>query len=182
VGTFGPRKNQALLVDAIARAGDVPVFVVFIGDGDQDQLRATIAAHGCESRVCLHGYSRSARQLAASADLLVLPSRSEGQPIAVLEAFCDGTLVAVSDIPELVELVDGGLLGLTFRSDDAADLANVLRRVVRMPESARRLMRQRARARYESRFAVPAMSAGYLEIYQSLVAAVEERRREFTAA
>jgi len=160
----------------------VPVFAVFVGDGDQDQLRATIAAHRCEGKVCLHGYSRSARQLAAAADLLVLPSRSEGQPIAVLEAFCDGTLAAVSDVPELVELVDGGLLGLTFRSDDAADLASVLRRVVHMPESARRLMRQRARARYESRFTVPAMSAGYLEIYQSLVAAVGDRRREFTAA
>lgn len=182
VGTFSHRKNQTLLVDAVARVGEMPVLAVFVGDGDQEGLRASIAAHGCDDRVRVHGYSRGARQLAAAADLLVLPSRSEGQPIAVLEAFCDGTLVAVSDIPELVELVDDGLLGFTFRSDDPADLAGTLRNFARLPASTRRLIRQRARARYGSRFTVAAMATGYLEVYQSLVRAVEGRRRESPAA
>ncbi|MEO8481952.1 MAG: glycosyltransferase family 4 protein [Acidobacteriota bacterium] len=182
VGTFNHRKNQTLLVDAIGRLADMPVLGVFVGDGDQDDLRAAIAAHECGERVRVHGYSRGARQLAAAADLLVLPSRSEGQPIAVLEAFCDGTLVAVSDIPELVELVDGGLLGFMFRSDDPEDLAGTLRNFARLPASTRRLIRQRARTRYGTRFTVAAMASGYLELYQTLVTAVDGRRRESPAA
>lgn len=182
VGTFNHRKNQTLLVNAVGRLEDTPVLAVFVGDGDQSELRAAIAAHGCGDRVRVHGYSRGARQLAAAADLLVLPSRSEGQPIAVLEAFCDGTLVAVSDIPELAELVDDGLLGFTFRSDDPVDLADTLRNVSRVPDATRRLIRQRARARYGARFTVTAMAAGYLELYRSLVKAVEARRRESPAA
>ena len=182
VGTFNQRKNQTLLVDAIGRLGDMPILGVFVGDGDQGTLREAIAAHGCGDRVRVHGYSRGARQLAAAADLLVLPSRSEGQPIAVLEAFCDGTLVAVSDIPELVELVDNGLLGFTFRSDDPQDLAGTLRTFSRLPASTRRLIRRRARARYGSRFTVAAMATGYLDVYQTLVTAVDGRRRESPAA
>jgi glycosyltransferase involved in cell wall biosynthesis len=182
VGTFSPRKNQTLLVDAIGRLGDLPVLGVFIGDGDQADLRAAVAAHGCGDRVRIHGYSRNARSLAAAADVLVLPSRSEGQPIAVIEAFCDGTLVAVSDIPELVELVDNGLLGLTFRSDDAADLASTLRTFSRLPISTRRLIRQRARARHRAHYTVAAMAARYEQLYQELVTALDDRRRESSAA
>jgi len=182
VGTFGARKNQTLLVDAVGRLRNLPLLCVFIGDGDQHDLRAAIDTHRCGDRVLVHGYSRGARQLAAAADLLVLPSRSEGQPVAVLEAFCDGTLVVVSDIDELVELVDDGLVGFTFRSDDADALSSTLRNVARLPESTLRTIRHRARARHAARFTVPAMAVGYAEIYRTLLNAVDERRREFPAA
>jgi len=182
VGTLGHRKNQTLLVDAVGRLRDLPLLCVFVGDGDQHDLRNAVNTHGCGDRVLIHGYSRGARQLAAAADLLVLPSRSEGQPVAVLEAFCDGTLVVVSDIDELVELVDDGLVGFTFRADDADALADTLRNVARLPESTLRTIRHRARARHAARFTVPAMAAGYFEIYRTLLSALDHRRREFPAA
>jgi L-malate glycosyltransferase len=181
VGTFGHRKNQTLLVDAVGRLAGLPLLCVFIGDGDEQELRAAIDTHGCHDRVLIHGYSRSARQLAAAADLLVLPSRSEGQPMAVLEAFCDGTLVVVSDISELVEMVDDGLVGFTFRSDDADALAATLRNVAGLPASTRRVIRQRARARQTTRFTVGSMAEGYFDLYRVLVAAVDGRRRASAA-
>lgn len=169
VGTFGARKNQSLLARALAHTRDANVFAVFVGDGDDRELRDAVQ-HACaEGRVLVHGYSRAARPLAAAADLLVLPSRSEGQPIAVLDAFCDGTLVAVSDIPELTELVADGATGFTFASDDAEALGRTLADVARLPNSTRRAIRERARARYLSQFTVSAMTAGYMTIYAALV-------------
>jgi glycosyltransferase involved in cell wall biosynthesis len=109
VGTIGPRKNQRLLVEALARLSGRPaVHAVFIGDGDGSELRRLIADADL-SDVHVRGYSAAGRRLAAAADALVLPSRSEGQPLAILEAFQDGTIVIASDIPELRELVDDGV-------------------------------------------------------------------------
>jgi glycosyltransferase involved in cell wall biosynthesis len=171
IGTFGTRKNQALLVDALALVEDQSIFCVFVGDGEEQALHAAIERTGTGDRVRVHGYSRAARRIGAAADLFVLPSRSEGQPVAVLEAFCDGTLVAVSNIPELTELVDDGVTGFCFPSVDARSLANTLAEVAALPNSTRRAIRERARSRYASRFTVAAMVAGYGALYQGLATA-----------
>jgi glycosyltransferase involved in cell wall biosynthesis len=168
IGTIGARKNQALLVRALAHVGDrAPIFCVFIGDGDLPGLTAEIARAGVEERTFVHGYNRAARRLASAADVLVLPSRSEGLPIAVLEAFCDGPLVLVSDIPELAELVDDGATGLRFAADDAASLAGRLIDASRISPSVRRAIQHRARARYLDQFTAPAMHAAYMTFYEA---------------
>jgi glycosyltransferase involved in cell wall biosynthesis len=168
IGTFGGRKNQTLLVDALARLDPAAaVFCVFVGDGDARTLRARIRAAGVLS-ARIHGYSRSARAIAAAADLVVLPSKSEGQPLTLLEAFRDGTLVAVSDIPELTELVEDGVTGLTFRAADADALAAALTRARTMTGAAREAIRIRARRRHAERFTLDAMTSGYRQIYDAV--------------
>jgi glycosyltransferase involved in cell wall biosynthesis len=67
VGSFGPRKNQPLLVEAMART-TAPVFAVFVGDGDDRDLRAAIDQTGTADRVRVHGFSAAARRIAAAAD------------------------------------------------------------------------------------------------------------------
>jgi glycosyltransferase involved in cell wall biosynthesis len=166
VGTIGTRKNQFLLIEALALLRNLPVLCVFIGDGETEALRAAAINAGVEHRVRVHGYSGAARRLAASAELLVLPSRSEGQPVSVLEAFCDGTLVAVSDIPELAELV-GEETGFRFTPGDASALAETLATVAGLPNSTRRTIRQHARSQYQARFTVEAMAREYLALYES---------------
>ena len=169
VGTIGARKNQTLLVDALARLGpDVPVFCVFIGDGDTAGLQVSIGQAGIENRARVHGYSPAARALAAAADVLVLPSRSEGQPIAVLEAFCDGPLVLVSDIPELAEVVQDRRNGFQFEAENAESLAQCLRFISAAPTSFRHSVQDRARATYLQHFTGQAMIDAYAELYDAM--------------
>ena len=169
VGTIGPRKNQTLLVDALARVRSrAKVFAVFAGDGDVEGLRAAVDAAGVGQETWIHGYSPAARSLAAHADLLVLPSLSEGQPIAILEAFCDRLLVAVSDIPELAELVEDGFTGFRFTSGDAASLADVLAHVFTLAPSTHCDIQDRSRSLYLARFATSAMTTAYRHVYDSV--------------
>jgi glycosyltransferase involved in cell wall biosynthesis len=63
-------------------------------------------------------------QLLHLADVLVLPSPFESFGIVFLEAWACGTPVIGSDSPAVADLIGEG--GLTFRSGDAADLAEKL--------------------------------------------------------
>jgi glycosyltransferase involved in cell wall biosynthesis len=183
VGTFGARKQQSLLIDALAsRRSDV--FAVLVGDGDDGDLREAIDQRGLGDVVLLHGYSRAARRIAAAADVLVLPSRNEGLPLAVLEAFADGTVVVVSDIPELAELVEDGQTGFRFAAGRADVLADVLARLAALPTADRQAVAERAQACYRECFTVSAMVGAYWSAYRAPadVRAREHRRREAPAA
>jgi L-malate glycosyltransferase len=171
VGTIGERKNQALLVEALASLdAGVRIWCVFIGDGDAAVLQSMIAASSIEHRAVVSGYRRHARRLAASADLLVLPSRSEGQPLAILEAFCDGPLVLASDIPELVELIDDGKTGFCFKGDDANALAERLRHIAGLSISECAGIQERSRSAYRENFTSRAMNDAYMDLYERQLA------------
>ena len=181
-GTMGRRRHQALLVEALAGLPDLPILCVFVGDAEGDEVIESARRAGVAERVRVHGHTRSARRLAEAADLLVLPGRGDGQPVSVIEAFCDGTLVAVSDIPELTELVDDAL-GFRFPAGDAAGLAAALAAVARLPNHTRRTMRERMRSRYQARFTIEAMAHGYFDLYRSLhLSPQDDPRRRDSAA
>ena len=64
VGTIGARKNQRLLVDALALVPkDVAIHAVFVGDGDAEGLREVAAAAGIEHRVQVLGTDRARGRL-----------------------------------------------------------------------------------------------------------------------
>lgn len=166
IGTIGARKNQRLLVDALATipATRRPV-CLFVGDGDADALMARAVAQGVDGWVRCLGQRADARAIAGAADWLVLPSRSEGLPLSVLEAFADRVPVIVSDIPELAELVDDGVHGLLFRTESAASLAAVLGRALVMPPQARRNLTEAAWRRYRAHHRIEAMVRAYDRAY-----------------
>ena len=166
VGTIGARKNQALLVEALAQLNPaLDVFAVFIGDGDGQALTTQIARVGIDARVAVRGYTAGARALARQADVLALPSESEGQPLAVLEAFADRVLVVASDIPALAELVHDERTGYLHRAGDAASLADVIARVHRLPLAVREAVVERAAAEQAHRFTADAMYRNYMDEY-----------------
>lgn len=166
IGTLGERKNQTLLLEALALLSPgVTAQAVFVGDGPAEPLQERAAALGVADRVHVVGYRPDARRFLRESHVLVLPSRSEGQPLTVLEAFCDGVPVLASRIPELAELIDDGRTGWLFDAEDAGALAGALAYAARAPGIARAVT-ARARASYEERFTIDRMVAGYMQEYQ----------------
>ena len=171
-GTLGQRKNQRLLIEALPLvAAKERVLCVFVGDGEAAALQALAARAGVLAHVRFSGYRADARAIIAASDYLVLPSLSEGQPLSILEAFCDGVPVLASSIPELRELVTDGVTGFLFDPLSARDLANALARARGLTAWARSELCDRARAQWQSTFSLDRMCDSYMAEYVELLQA-----------
>ena len=65
-----------------------------------------------------------------AADLLVLPSRNEGRPAAILEAMACGTAVLASRVGGIPEIIEHGASGLLFDSERSDLLSSALDRLI----------------------------------------------------
>lgn len=107
LGRWVEDKGIDLLIGAL---GELPeLFCEIAGEGPaRASMGAAILRHRCSDRVTLTGWldASGRRALWSRASVLVLPSASEGQPLAVVEALAAGVpVVACSsgDIPRLIE-------------------------------------------------------------------------------
>jgi glycosyltransferase involved in cell wall biosynthesis len=161
IGTIGARKNQALLVRALAAADNVSA--VFIGDGDAAPLHRLAEELGVTERVHVLGYRANASRYLAHADVLVLPSMNEGLPIAVLEAMRAGVPVVGSAIPEIAEAVTDGKTGVLFEPGHVTALASALRRTLQA--ESHKAMRTAARLAFEASYLADRMFGAYGRLY-----------------
>ena len=86
----------------------------------------------------------------ARAEVLVLPSHTEGFPNVVLEAMALGRAIVATSVGAVPEMLDGGC-GLLVPPRDPQRLSSAIRQVLFRPEVARRLAaagRETIRARF----------------------------------
>jgi len=106
VGALIPRKGQAILIEALAGLPDVTLMIVGQGP-DRASLEAQARTLGIADRVRFAGalpHDEIARILAA-ADVMVLPSSSEGLANAWVEALACGTPIVITDTGGAREVV-----------------------------------------------------------------------------
>lgn len=133
VGQLIPRKGVDLLLEAIRPLfSEHPnLFLSVIGDGSEGRaLQASARALGIAARVNFEGTVNSNRiqSRLASSHVLVLPSRWDGWGMVVNEALSAGVPVIASDRCGAADLVQDGVNGYVFRSEDVEDLRGCLRR------------------------------------------------------
>jgi len=138
VGTMEPRKGLDVLLDAMALDANPGVHLAVVGQrgwGDSDIGRET-DRRGLSDRVHVLGRIPDAdlAVVLAGAAASVVPSRSEGFGLPLLEAMSRGVPVIHSDAPALVEVAGGA--GLVVPVGDVAALANAIRDVLDHPEKA----------------------------------------------
>jgi len=142
VGRLVDGKNPGHALDAVARLRerDVPVELVFCGEGPLRDALETRAAHrDVTDGVHFLGdlpYDEMPGVYRA-ADLVVLPSRAEGFPRSVLEAFATGTPVVTSDLAQLRAVVPAA--GEAAPLGDVPALADSIERLLDDRERRERL-------------------------------------------
>ena len=167
VGNLYRVKGHLVLLGALrALAG---CHVAIAGQGEQEvELRAYAAGHGLASRVHLLGYRADVADLLATADVFALPSRSEGVPLALLEAMFAGKGIAASGVGGVPEVVTSEREALLVPPDDPQSLATALGRLLE-DRALRHRLGQAARQRAERAFTVDTMADAYVRLYASAV-------------
>ena len=148
------RKGYPELAAAMRAVPEAELWVV--GERlDSDQgpdMVALLREAGLGDRLRLLGYRTDVPALLAAADIFVLPSRTEGLPMSVIEAMLTGLPVVASRLPGTEEQVADGVTGLLVPVGDSAALGEALGALARDPFLRARMGeagRQRALERYD---------------------------------
>jgi glycosyltransferase involved in cell wall biosynthesis len=113
------------------------------------------------------GFVPDVRQRLAQADVLVMPSLSEGLGVAVLEAMAMGKPVVASNTGGLPEAVADGETGLLVPPGNAEALAGALLALLEDPDRAQAMGkagRRRAVDHFDRRVIVDRMLSLYREV------------------
>jgi glycosyltransferase involved in cell wall biosynthesis len=140
LGRLTYQKNPLVLVDILQALRPLKPTLCVIGGGVLEaELAARVAAAGLAGQVTITGEQgrADALRLAATCRTLLLPSRWEGHPIALIEAMHLGLPVVASDVAGNNEIVIPGETGFLAPLDDAGAYAAHLARLLGDPGLAR---------------------------------------------
>lgn len=174
VGRVQDVKDHATLLDAFLLLREqVPQLrerlrLAVIGDGPLLQtLRDKAAAAGAADAVWLPGARNDVPDILRSFDIFAMSSIAEGTPGSALEAMASGLPVVGTRVGGIPEVIENGVTGQLVPPSNAASMATALKHYVEAPELARRHGRA-GRERVLRKYSMPAMVAGYQDMYDSL--------------
>lgn len=140
VGRLVWAKGFDVLIEAMAAIKDKRICCLIVGEGGlRDALSHLIQKHNLENRVVLAGLQpcETVYEIIGASNLFVMPSRSEGTPIALMEAAFLKTPVVASRIGGIPEVIRHEKEGILVPSDDALALARAMETLLNTPEQGR---------------------------------------------
>jgi glycosyltransferase involved in cell wall biosynthesis len=172
IGRLAEIKRHDLLLRAFTRLRQrLPdAHLLLVGDGSlMPDLRRLAVSLGVASCVHFTGYQSQPEQYLQLMDVFALTSRSEGMPLAILEAWAAGVPIVASRVGGVPELIADGLTGLLFPSGDEAALEEALQRLLTNRPEAQRLV-EAGRDRVQSHHSLSRTAADYQNHYLELLA------------
>jgi L-malate glycosyltransferase len=172
VGRLTPVKGLPYLLQAaniLLRQG-TNVKVLIVGDGSVRQdLIAQTDDLGIRANVMFLGHREDTDALLQAMDIFVLPSLSEGIPMALLEAMAASRAVVASRVGGIPEIVEDGYEGFLVEPMDVYGLVDRCRRLIESPDFIKK-MGEQARKRVERDFSAMAMADQVALVYKELLA------------
>lgn len=167
-GRMSVQKNPVFLGRVLSALRRRPWRAVFLGDGPlRGVLEAELRRGGVAGQCELRGWADagSVRAVMDTSDLLVMPSLSEGLPVAAIEAASRGLAIAGSAIPGLADVLQDGVNGWSLPVSAEAEWKHALETALENRDDLRR--RQEASLRMAEKFDLP----GILDAYEETLAA-----------
>jgi glycosyltransferase involved in cell wall biosynthesis len=155
VGNLVPVKNPFAIIEAVScmpQEEQKKYLFVFIGQGELKQLiERKIRRLNMDSIFLLTGAMQPVQipSWMNTADILVLPSISEGMPNVLYEAMACGLAVIASDVGGITDVITDGKNGLLFSSRDFKTLSSDIIKLAN-DESLRKELGRNARLYLEN--------------------------------
>jgi len=167
VGRMVPEKGLDVLLQAFAAVGRSDIWLWLVGNGPERPALEVLADRlGICDRVCFAGMQQDVRAYYAAADVFVLPSRSEGLPMALLEAGVSGLPAVVSDVGEMPAMLNSSRGGIVVFSGDRDALTLALQRMQDMAVAERQACGARLRQWIAEAYSNTRMMVDYGLLYR----------------
>lgn len=140
IACFKPQKAPLDFVRAaVAAAKQFPMTrFLMVGDGIlRSQIEQERTRLGMDEKLILTGWRRDIPQILAASDVVVLTSRWEGLPIALLEAMAGGKSVVATDVGGVSEIVKNGENGFLVSPGRIEESAQAIVQLLKDPVRAK---------------------------------------------
>ncbi len=162
-------KGHDILLEAFAKVEKVhPMSHLLIVGRDTSphgaRMRALADRLGIGKRTHFVGFQTDVRPYIAAMSLVVMASRSEGLPVALLEAMAMGKAVVASAVGGIPEVVVDGVTGRLVPPEDSSALSSAMIELLSHPErliEGGRQGRERIEASFTLRTEIEALEAVY---------------------
>ncbi len=169
-GRLSPEKGFDLFVEAAARVAKLSSsagFVLFGEGPERAKLEAKVRELGLECRFVMPGFTKELDRFLPWADVLVIPSHTEGLPNVALEAAAAGLPVVATAVGGNPEVVVDEISGYLVPPGRADVLGERLARLV-LDEGTRRRMGDAGRERMHAEFTFYAQATAYAELLERI--------------
>ena len=171
VANFSPVKNHFKMIDALRNVlldGDL-VRLILIGDGPmREEVQAYVESKSMREAVIFLGSRVDRLKILPECQGLILPSKHEGFPNAVLEAMALGIPVIASNTGGIPELIEHGETGWLFPPDDELEIAATMRKVLFDHPAALKCATE-AQRRVRKNFTDQILIEKHLKVYRDLM-------------
>ncbi|HXJ07212.1 MAG TPA: glycosyltransferase [Candidatus Acidoferrum sp.] len=171
VARFAPQKNHTLLLNSFAHgpASNPNAHLVLVGEGIlQERLEAQAKNLGLTHQVHFLGLRTDIPEVLGAADVFVLSSDFEGNPLSVMEAMAAGLPIVSTGVGGVPDLIESGKEGILVQPGDVQGLSDSMTFLLRNRE-LRKCLGMAAARRAKEHFDVPVMVRAYERIYEDLV-------------
>lgn len=169
VASMAWRKGQELVIEAMAmlpknRLNKIKYHL--IGAGPQmSELEALVTKCNLSNNVIFYGSRNDVPELLKDMDVFILPSKSEGLPMSIIEALRQGMYLVATDTGAIPEMIAQGCGELIER--DSAQIAQCMIRI--LTENVVTLeVKKKAREHYLRNFTLQNMIYHYCDILENL--------------
>lgn len=170
VGRLSPEKGFHHLLVAFQRLVEAGsnARLIILGEGpERRRLERMVAKAELNARILLPGFADARRYLPLF-NVFVLPSLTEGLPIALLEAMHAGVPIVASRTGGVPAVLEGGACGILVQPGDVVDLSAALEGMLADRAGAVALA-GRARLAVRERYSSARMVDQYVELYSELI-------------
>lgn len=162
LGALSPEKDVGVAVTAVA--GLPAGHLLVVGDGAERATLEEQATRTAPGRVHFTGAVSDPSTALSAADVVVLPSKTEGVPAVAIEAGLCGLPVVATDVGGVSEVVRHGETGFLFRPGDAAGMTVLLHEAILQGGD----LGPRARAWCLPRFGIEQVADAWMQLLAAL--------------
>lgn len=135
VGRMSPEKGHSDLIDAISHLRAMrpsrSFHLILVGDGpERNAIAGKIESLRLRDLVTLAGHQGNMRPYYSMAEILVLPSHSEGSPNVLLEAMAAGIATVATNVGGVSEIVKNGETSLVVEPRRPQELAEAVAKLL----------------------------------------------------